>query len=97
MPPVPTDGDPSFADALDEAFEATDAEVRAVARLARDLDDSGRYRADTSRELTPHEVVEHLDDSPDDRLHSKWNWWVGSLELAYGDYAEFRIQAFDTQ
>lgn len=86
---------PSFAEALDEAFEATDGEVRVVARHARDLADSGRYRGDTSHALTPSVVVNNLADARHDGLASKWNWWVGSLELAYGDYVEFRIRTVD--
>ncbi|MFC5971245.1 hypothetical protein ACFPYI_07860 [Halomarina salina] len=106
MPPAPDDrprdadqrgDDPSFPEALASAFDATDAEIRVVARQAQDLADSGRYRADTSHELTPGVVVTELGDAPDDGLPSKWNWWVGALDLAYGDYAEFRIQAYRSE
>jgi len=93
-PPSPDPDDArAFADALAAAFDATDSEVRVVARQARDLADSGRYVADTGHELTPTVVVENCRDAPDERLPSKWNWWMGSLELAFGDYAEFQVRA----
>ncbi|MFD1513015.1 hypothetical protein [Halomarina rubra] len=98
MPAPPPPADPpddadAFATALAERFEATPTERRVVARQARDLADSGRYEADTGHELTPAVVVHELADAPDERLPSKWNWWLGSLELAFGDYAEFQVRA----
>ncbi|GAD53497.1 hypotheical protein [Halarchaeum acidiphilum MH1-52-1] len=81
----------AFESAL-AAFPGSEAERAAVARLAADLAVSGRYEADTGRELTPAEVVEHLDDAPDERVVSRWNWWVGSLDLAHGGYAEFVVR-----
>lgn len=101
MCPAPSDDlrtdTPPFAAVLATAFDATDGEVRVVARQAQDLADSGRYRSDTSHELTPRVVVDELADAPDERLPSKWNWWVGSLELAYGDYAEFQVRAVEKE
>lgn len=81
----------AFADAL-TVFSGSDAERAAVARLAADLAASGRYERDTGRELTPAEVVEHLGDAPAERVASRWNWWIGSLDLAYGEYAEFVVR-----
>lgn len=75
-----------------EVFTGSDAERDAVARMAADLAASGQYEADTGRPLTPTEVVEHLGDAPDERVASRWNWWVGSLDLAYGGYAEFVVR-----
>ena len=78
---------------LGEAFDASSSARRVVVRQARDLADSGAYRDDAGAELTPAAVVEHLRDAPDDHsLPERWNWWMGSLELAYGGYAEFEIR-----
>lgn len=77
-----------------ERFAGSDTERRAVARAAGDLADSGRYEADAGRELTVDEVLEHLADAPEESVASRWNWWVGSLELAYGDYGEFQVRRF---
>ncbi|WP_227357008.1 hypothetical protein [Haladaptatus salinisoli] len=78
---------------LREAFDAPDGERRVVVRQARDLADSGRYRADAGVELSAEAVVSHLRDAPDDHLlPEKWNWWMGSLEVAYGGYAEFQVR-----
>jgi hypothetical protein len=87
----------AFEEALATAFDATDPEVRVVARQARDLAATGRYRDDTGRDLTPAVVVEHLSDAPDDGLPPKWNWWLGSLELAYGGYATFGVRAVERE
>ncbi|GGM58471.1 hypothetical protein J2752_001125 [Halarchaeum rubridurum] len=81
----------AFADAL-AAFEGSDAERAAVARVAADLAASGRYERDAGHELTPAILVEHLGDAPEGRVASRWNWWVGSLDLAYGGYAEFVVR-----
>lgn len=73
-------------------FDGTDRERRAVARAAGDLADSGRYEADAGRALTIADVMEHLGDAPDESVASRWNWWVGSLDLAYGGYGEFQVR-----
>lgn len=75
-------------------FEGTDAERRAVARAAGDLADSGRYESDTDRALTVEEVMEHLGDAPEESVAGRWNWWVGSLDLAHGRYGEFQVRAW---
>ncbi|MFC6836960.1 hypothetical protein [Halomarina ordinaria] len=80
---------------LDERFDATPGEVRAVVRAAGDLADSGRYASDVGTPLTVAAVVESLRDAPDERLPERWNWWLGSLELAFGGYAEFQIRAVE--
>jgi hypothetical protein len=70
-----------------------DAEARrAVARHARDLADSGRYAEDADVELTAEHVVVQLADAPNGGPVERWNWWIGSLDLAFGGYAEFRIR-----
>ena len=77
-----------------ETFGGTDAERRAVTRHARDLADSGQYVDDAGVELTAEHVVVQLADAPDGTPVSRWNWWLGSLEAAYGGYAEFQIRQF---
>jgi predicted HD phosphohydrolase len=79
-------------EALVAAFAASRGEREVVVRAAMDLYDSGRYAADQGHSLTAREVVEHLHDAPGGRLSERWNWWVGALELAYGDYGRFRVE-----
>ncbi|WP_229772796.1 hypothetical protein [Halarchaeum nitratireducens] len=81
----------AFADAL-AVFPGSEAERNAVARIAADLAASGRYERDAGHELAPAEVVEHLRDAPEGRVASRWNWWIGSLDLAYGGYGEFAVR-----
>ncbi|KZN22731.1 MULTISPECIES: hypothetical protein [unclassified Haladaptatus] len=77
---------------LRERFDAPEGARRVVVREARDLSDSGRYRKHAGIELTASAIVGHLEDAPDDMsLPEKWNWWVGSLEIAYGGYTEFLV------
>jgi hypothetical protein len=75
-----------------ETFGGDEAERRAVARHARDLADSGRYRADAGVELTPEHVVSQLADAPESSPADRWNWWLGAVEVAHGGYAEFRVR-----
>ena len=77
-----------------ETFGGDAEACRAVARHARDLADSGRYVADAGVELTAEHVVVQLADAPDGGPVERWNWWIGSLDLAFGGYAEFRIRRF---
>ncbi len=78
-----------------EPFGGDEAERRTVARHARDLDDSGRYAEDADVELTAEHVVVQLADAPSGSPADRWNWWIGSLELAYGGYAEFQIRRLE--
>lgn len=78
-----------------EPFGGDEAERRAVARNARDLADSGRYVDDSGIELTPEHVVVQLSDAPEGGPAERWNWWLGSLEVAYGGYAEFQIRRLE--
>ena len=80
--------------ALREAFDPAPGELRVVVRQATDLADSGRYETDVDRPLTTETVVEGLSDAPDEGLVERWNWWIGSLEFAYGDYAEFAVRGY---
>lgn len=86
---------------LRQAFGGTPGERRAVARAACDLADSGRYRDDHGANLSPQTVVRELADAPGENqggheagVADRWNWWVGSLELAHGGYAEFQVRAW---
>jgi hypothetical protein len=94
----PDDGlDPEALDAaLAERFGGTDAERRVVVRQARDLADSGTVTRDRGTPLTVAEVLDNLADAPaGDSLASRWNWWLGALEVAYGGYAEFQVRAVE--
>ncbi|WP_224333586.1 hypothetical protein [Haloprofundus halobius] len=78
--------------ALRHEFDGTDAEFRVVVRQAGDLDDAGRIEADRDVPLTVDEVVAHLSDAPDGRVASRWNWWLGALEAAYGGYEPYQVR-----
>ena len=75
-------------------FDGSERAAHTVARQAGDLRDSGRLAADAGYELTADRVVDSLTDAPDAyTLVRRWNWWVGSLGLAYGDgYRRFRVR-----
>ncbi|CCQ37875.1 uncharacterized protein Nmlp_3762 [Natronomonas moolapensis 8.8.11] len=77
-----------------ETFGGDAESRRVVARHARDLADSGRYAGDADVELTAEHVVVQLADAPNGGPVERWNWWIGSLDLAFGGYAEFRIRQF---
>ncbi|QFU82531.1 hypothetical protein [Natronorubrum aibiense] len=79
---------------LREEFGGTDGQVRVVVRQAVDLADAGQYQADVGATLTTDAVVEELSDAPDGSPPERWNWWIGSLELAYGGYGEFEIRRY---
>lgn len=83
-----------LADRLRGAFGGTDGQSRTVARQAADLDDAGRYAADIGHELTNDVVLEELADAPDGEPADRWNWWMGSLELAYGGYERFGVRRY---
>ncbi|QSX00275.1 hypothetical protein [Haloterrigena alkaliphila] len=79
---------------LREEFGGTMGQSRVVVRQAVDLADSGRYEADAGTTLTNDVVLEHLADAPDGSPPERWNWWIGSLELAYGGYGQFGIRRY---
>ena len=79
---------------LRQSFEGKDGEFRAVVRMAGDLSDSGSYREDTGSALSPGAVAEHLGDAPDGSVADRWNWWMGSLEHAFGGYVQFQVRAW---
>nr|WP_160047823.1 hypothetical protein [Natrialba sp. INN-245] len=77
-----------------EEFGGTDGEARVVVRQAVDLADSGAYADDVGVPLTTAIVVQELSDAPDGTPSERWNWWIGSLEVAYGEYGQFGIRQF---
>jgi hypothetical protein len=83
--------------ALAEAFEGSEAERRVVVRQAVDLADSGQVADDRGADLTVAEVVRNLDDAPDGSVASRWNWWLGALEVAYGGYETFQVRRFSRE
>jgi hypothetical protein len=79
---------------LREEFDGSSGAARVVARQAADLADSGRYEADTGTRLTTEVVLEELADAPDGGPPERWNWWIGSLEIAFGGYETFGIRRY---
>lgn len=83
---------------LERAFDASPAELQVVSRQARDLADSGKFEADQGVELTVTVVLSNLSDAPADApLAERWNWWLGSLEVAYGGYERFQVQPWSLE
>jgi hypothetical protein len=80
--------------ALADAFAGSEAERRVVVRQARDLAESGQIEHDRGSPLTVGEVVRNLEDAPDGSVASRWNWWAGALDVAYGGYAEFQVRRY---
>jgi hypothetical protein len=77
--------------------ESTVPERRVVARQAGDLADAGRYAADKGVALTPQAIVENLADAPDDHgLVERWNWWMGALDVAHGEYGRFSVRRWES-
>ncbi|WP_394354279.1 hypothetical protein [Halorarum salinum] len=82
--------------ALEREFGGEEPQRKVVARQARDLADSGKVEADRGDELTVETVVGNMADAPEDSdLVERWNWWLGSLETAYGGYERFTVRFVD--
>jgi hypothetical protein len=83
-----------LATQLQRAFGGDERSLNVVARQARDLADSGRLQEDLGVDATAETVVSNLEDAPAEySVVERWNWWVGSLALAYGNrYAQFTIR-----
>ncbi|QCS41356.1 hypothetical protein [Natrinema versiforme] len=79
---------------LREEFGGTSGQSRVVVRQAVDLADSGQYEADMGEALTNDLVLEELADAPEGTPPERWNWWIGSLEIAYGGYGRFGIRTY---
>ena len=79
--------------ALEREFGGEESARRVITRQARDLADSGKMEADRGHELSVDDVIENMADAPDDYDPiERWNWWLGSLETAYGGYDRFTIR-----
>lgn len=78
--------------ALQRRFGGSPAERQAVARAVRDLDASGRFEADTDRELSVDQLIDELSDAPDGGPADRWNWWIGALDVAYGGYERYQVR-----
>lgn len=91
---VPTHVDRErLEDALREEFGADETTLRAVSRQARDLADSGLVAEDFDFEVSVETVIDNLQDAPEGySVTERWNWWVGSLNLAMGGYRRFRVR-----
>lgn len=76
------------------AFGGTPSERRVVVRQALDLAEAGRWSETHGDEpLTPERIVTELGQAPDvDGLADRWNWWIGSLEVAHGDFERFAVR-----
>ncbi len=78
---------------LEANFGGTAMTRRAVSRQAQDLADSGQIEADMQYRLTADAVVANLADAPEEyTLVERWNWWMGSLDLAFGEYQHFHVR-----
>ncbi|KTG08793.1 hypothetical protein AUR64_13280 [Haloprofundus marisrubri] len=78
--------------ALRREFPGSDAEYRVVVRQAGDLADTGTAETDRGVPLSVDEIVANLSDAPDESVASRWNWWMGALEAAYGGYEPFQVR-----
>ncbi len=79
---------------LDDEFGGKPGEQRVVARQAVDLKDASKYESDTGAKLTVEEIIDHLADAPDGPPAERWNWWMGSLDVAYGGYERFSVRRY---
>lgn len=76
-------------------FDPEPEALRVVVRQATDLADSGRFEEDAGYLLGPGVVVRNLRDAPHEGLVERWNWWIGSLVVAYGEeYARFEVRRY---
>lgn len=79
---------------LRREFGGTRGQARVVVRQAVDLADAGTYEADVGTPLTNDAVIDELADAPGGSLADRWNWWMGSLEVAFGGYERFGIRRY---
>ncbi|AXR76918.1 hypothetical protein [Natrarchaeobaculum sulfurireducens] len=79
---------------LREEFGGSSGEARVVVRQAVDLADSNRYESHVGSPLTTDLIIEELADAPDGTPADRWNWWIGSLELAFGEFGRFTIRQY---
>ncbi|MGM0591387.1 MAG: hypothetical protein ACQETI_07120 [Halobacteriota archaeon] len=87
--------EPRLTRELERTFDGTAAERRVVVRQAVDLATSGKVEADRGDPLTVETVVRDLADAPTDTsLAGRWNWWLGSMDVAYGGYESFQVRRY---
>lgn len=79
---------------LRREFGGTPGQARVVVRQAVDLADAGLYERDVGVSLTNDVVMAELADAPNGTPADRWNWWMGSLEVAYGGYEGFGIRQY---
>lgn len=79
---------------LRREFGGTRGECRVVVRQAVDLADSGLYERDVGVELSNDRIIDECADAPDGTPADRWNWWMGALDVAYGEYAQFGVRRF---
>jgi hypothetical protein len=78
---------------LEDAFGGTQTQRRVISRQARDMVDSGDLEAEFDIEVTAETIVNDLQDAPEEySLVERWNWWVGSLDLAHDGFLRFRVR-----
>jgi hypothetical protein len=78
---------------LEDAFGGTQTQRRVISRQARDMVDSGDLAAEFDIEVTAETVVNNLQDAPEEySLVERWNWWIGSLDLAHDGFLRFRVR-----
>lgn len=82
---------------LRAAYGGTVGESRVVVRQAVDLAASRQYEADVGTPLSTQLVLDELADAPDGTPAARWNWWIGSLEVAYGGYGQFGVRRFRSE
>ncbi|AGB15188.1 hypothetical protein Halru_0555 [Halovivax ruber XH-70] len=82
---------------LRAAYGGTVGESRVVVRQAVDLAASGQYAADVGAPLSNEVVLDELADAPDGTPADRWNWWIGSLEVAYGGYGQFGVRRYRSE
>lgn len=75
-------------------FGGSAGESRVVVRQALDLADSGQYADDVGVSLSNELVIDELADAPDGTPAARWNWWIGSLEVAFGGYETFGVRRY---
>jgi hypothetical protein len=92
IPPTVAIEPSSLKSRLQREFGGSSDECRVVVRQAVDLADSEQYEGDVGTAVTNDVVVEELADAPHGTPAERWNWWMGSLEVAYGGYGRFGIQ-----
>lgn len=75
-----------------EQFGGSRQERLAVARQARDLYDSGKVNESIDGTMTTTFLISELSDAPSGTPADRWNWWIGAMNLAYGNFSQFQVR-----